>query len=631
MPYIAAGEAPAMPSSSKAPLADQSATQSFSALLERANPSTNQSRGSQQNLNQATAPWNYSRVGDTSTREVEAANAKATETKTPSSETSEFKTDDSQGRSNVVNQTLSQSRGPQQSPNQGTVLGNYLRIGNTSAREVTAANAKIADIKTTDTKTSDSKTSDSKASDSQNRGNAASQTSAPSQDGSNQSVPVAVVQPTLSQALPWNAGIENFTLDTLINPKAPTDAVTFVSPSEAEAIPEPSATIALPLRSASSQDFVLAEPQTGIYTQDSGNPVSTSGSDAAAVAGVVTDRSDAVAVDSKTPSVNAPLVLHNPPHGPVEIAESVNKTKAAVEPEPSHAVVAATTVPLALIPPILISPMPVRDPGQMDLGSTKGTRDKPVTEKSRISATPDSGTQGNTIEMTVDTKTQPRKDDSPSFASSPATDSSTDGAPLNTIVLSSTFSLAGTQSSPIAGDGKSASDVVPTRGSDQQPGQPEQKSADLADTQLPGETAAAYPTSLLHSARLVERIGEAELRLGIRAGEFGSVDIRTTMGRNQFSVEISVEGGALGRVMAAELPSLQSRLTEQGVPVASLTVQNHAQNHTGSSSTASDQQRPRDGQQPYAMNSASAREESPMPMLVALDGTAMASRLDIHM
>jgi flagellar hook-length control protein FliK len=103
------------------------------------------------------------------------------------------------------------------------------------------------------------------------------------------------------------------------------------------------------------------------------------------------------------------------------------------------------------------------------------------------------------------------------------------------------------------------------------------------------------------------------------------------MGRNQFSVEISVEGGALGRVMAAELPSLQSRLTEQGVPVASLTVQNHAQNHTGSSSTASDQQRPRDGQQPYAMNSASAREESPMPMLVALDGTAMASRLDIHM
>jgi flagellar hook-length control protein FliK len=131
----------------------------------------------------------------------------------------------------------------------------------------------------------------------------------------------------------------------------------------------------------------------------------------------------------------------------------------------------------------------------------------------------------------------------------------------------------------------------------------------------------------VQSAKLVERIGEAELRLGIRAGEFGSVDIRTSMVRNQFSAEISVERGELGRVMAAELPSLQSRLTEQGVPVASITVQNHS----GSSSSASDQREPRERQQQYATNLLSGRDEGPMPALIAFEGTALASRLDIHM
>jgi len=561
MPKVAAGESSAMPFSSKVPLAGQAATQSFSAVLERANPSPSESRGSQQRLKQATVPGNYSRVGDTSTREVEPANAKT------------------------------------------------------------------ADAKTADTKTSDSKTPESKAKDSQSRGNATIQTSAPSHDGSNQSAPIAAAQPTLSQALPWDAGLKNFAFDALIHTVAPSDAVTFFSASGGAAIPKPDATPALPVSQAISEDVIPAEPQTGVPTTDSGNSGSANSNDAGAVAGVVTDRSDATAVDSKTQAGNAPLVLHNPSRDPVEIAESANKTKAAIAPEPSQVVVAATLVP-PLIPPVLLAPMPVRDLSQVDLGSPKGARDKSVTEKSRISATQDSaGTPGNYVEMTGETKTQPRKDDSPSLASSPATDPSTDSAPLKTIDLSSTFSAVGTQPSTISGDGKSPSDVVPTPGSGQQPGQLEQNSTLVAETEGPIETTVVYPTSPVQSAKLVERIGEAELRLGIRAGEFGSVDIRTSMVRNQFSAEISVERGELGRVMAAELPSLQSRLTEQGVPVASITVQNHS----GSSSSASDQREPRERQQQYATNLLSGRDEGPMPALIAFEGTALASRLDIHM
>jgi flagellar hook-length control protein FliK len=264
----------------------------------------------------------------------------------------------------------------------------------------------------------------------------------------------------------------------------------------------------------------------------------------------------------------------------------------------------------------------------MDLGSTKGTRDKTATDKSRVSSTQDSwGTTGKNAEITGSEKAQPGRNWAPSFALAPATDQNADSAPASIINLAPSFSITGTQSSPIVADGKSASEAVSSGTSDQQPGKLERNSSGVAEAPTPGEPAAGYPTSLVQSAKLVERIGESELRLGIRAGEFGSIDIRTSMVHNQFTAEISVERGELGRVMAAELPSLQSRLTEQGVPVASITVQHH----TGSPSTASDQQNPRGGQQQYATNLASAREEGPTPALVPFDGTAPASRLDIHM
>jgi flagellar hook-length control protein FliK len=281
-----------------------------------------------------------------------------------------------------------------------------------------------------------------------------------------------------------------------------------------------------------------------------------------------------------------------------------------------------------MVPPTLIPPGPTPDPGKIDLGPSKGTQDKPATDKSRVSGAQDSwGTTEKTSEVAGVEKAQSGKDWAPAFAGASMTDQNTDSAVSSAVDLLPSFSMTGTQSAPILTDGKSASEVVPSGAGDQKPGKLEPSSTGVAEAQTLGETAAVYPTSVVQSAKLVERIGESELRLGIRAGEFGSVDIRTSMVHNQFTAEISVERGELGRVMAAELPSLQSRLTEQGVPVANITVQNH----TGGASTASDQQNPRGGQQQYATNLANAREEGPMPMLVAFEGTAPASRLDIHM
>jgi flagellar hook-length control protein FliK len=142
------------------------------------------------------------------------------------------------------------------------------------------------------------------------------------------------------------------------------------------------------------------------------------------------------------------------------------------------------------------------------------------------------------------------------------------------------------------------------------------------------EAAAAYPTSLFQTAKLVERMGQTELRLGIQAGEFGNVDIRTSMVRNQFTAEISVERGELSKALAAELPGLQSRLSEQRVPTANIILQN--QTNTGSSSSYEQGSRQRPAAQQVAAFQGS--EGGPVPASVAVpDVSSPTSRLDIHM
>jgi flagellar hook-length control protein FliK len=139
---------------------------------------------------------------------------------------------------------------------------------------------------------------------------------------------------------------------------------------------------------------------------------------------------------------------------------------------------------------------------------------------------------------------------------------------------------------------------------------------------------AASSGSLLQSARLVERLGQSELRVGIQAGEFGNVDIRTSMARNQFTAEISVERGELGKVLAAELPNLHSRLSEQRVPAANIILQNQS----SSGGSAGFEQGSRQSQTMQQIATFRNVEEEPLPAaMVTAEASAAGTRLDIHM
>jgi len=288
-------------------------------------------------------------------------------------------------------------------------------------------------------------------------------------------------------------------------------------------------------------------------------------------------------------------------------------------------------VPLGLVPPTVALPLNPAVVGNAN--DSQGSVSRPAPDSSRLNATParvrpeTAGTGGKSADASASTKIQPRQAGSSGIGDSPAADQSNIITPKASETAAS-FSGAGSQLLSAAGEGKNGDATLSPAAADPQTSQLDHESTGLAPDQTHPEIQVAYPASQINSAKLVERIGEAELRLGMRAGEFGNVDIRTSMVRNQFSAEISVERGELGRVMAAELPGLQTRLTDQRVPVANITIQNH----TGGQSMASEQQKPRDGQQTYATNSVSPLDEDRVPPLLALEGTAMrTSRLDIHM
>ncbi len=176
-------------------------------------------------------------------------------------------------------------------------------------------------------------------------------------------------------------------------------------------------------------------------------------------------------------------------------------------------------------------------------------------------------------------------------------------------------------------DAKSISNVSPAKIADPAAKGAAQTAA-AADAESAAETAAARLSSPIQVAKLVERAGQTELRVAIQAGEFGNVDIRTSMARSQFTAEISVERGELGRALSAELPALHNRLAEQRVPMANIVLQDHSASGNGSSDLRQGTRQ----QQSAPTNqffSADDRESS-APVIPVATGEARTG-LDLHM
>jgi hypothetical protein len=64
----------------------------------------------------------------------------------------------------------------------------------------------------------------------------------------------------------------------------------------------------------------------------------------------------------------------------------------------------------------------------------------------------------------------------------------------------------------------------------------------------------------INTAKLIQSMGQTEMRVGMRSTEFGNISINTSATRDLISAQISLDHGELAKVLAAHLPEMQSRM-----------------------------------------------------------------------
>jgi flagellar hook-length control protein FliK len=96
---------------------------------------------------------------------------------------------------------------------------------------------------------------------------------------------------------------------------------------------------------------------------------------------------------------------------------------------------------------------------------------------------------------------------------------------------------------------------------------------------------------VINSTKLIEKLGQSELRIGFQTHDFGPVEIKTLLQNQELHAHISVEHNALRDALAADLPALQKTFEQQRIAVHSVEIQGQgaAWNGSGSSSRHSQQ------------------------------------------
>jgi hypothetical protein len=71
--------------------------------------------------------------------------------------------------------------------------------------------------------------------------------------------------------------------------------------------------------------------------------------------------------------------------------------------------------------------------------------------------------------------------------------------------------------------------------------------------------AQAQALPVINTAKLIQSMGQSEMRVGMHSNEFGSISISTSSTRDSISAQISLDHGELAKVLAAHLPEMQAK------------------------------------------------------------------------
>jgi hypothetical protein len=167
-------------------------------------------------------------------------------------------------------------------------------------------------------------------------------------------------------------------------------------------------------------------------------------------------------------------------------------------------------------------------------------------------------------------------------------------------------------------------------------GQTAKASDNTASASLP--TPQAPP--VINTAKLIQSMGQTEMRVGMKSSEFGNISINTSTTRDAITAQISLDHGELAKALAAHLPEMQARLgVNQPMDVrinmyGAGTGQN-AGTSGGAANGSSDQsqsgrQQSGNAASSYAGNSVAERQLSPAVAAATTSYGGLDARLDIR-
>ncbi len=151
-----------------------------------------------------------------------------------------------------------------------------------------------------------------------------------------------------------------------------------------------------------------------------------------------------------------------------------------------------------------------------------------------------------------------------------------------------------------------------------------------APSPSPAENTAAAP-ALIQSARVLERMGQSEMRLGLNSGNFGSIELHTHVNQDQVGASIATSHAELRAAMMAEMPSLEHAIAQHQLKLDSFNLDSRTSAQNGGSGDAAGNQSPRSwtqsGTQVSEFNDDMAAQESSLPQAWA---APHSSGLNVH-
>jgi hypothetical protein len=134
---------------------------------------------------------------------------------------------------------------------------------------------------------------------------------------------------------------------------------------------------------------------------------------------------------------------------------------------------------------------------------------------------------------------------------------------------------------------------------------------------LPADPAAGPlfgVTGTVNAARIVDRVGQSEMHIGLRTLAFGSVEVHTVVRDSQVGLTVGSEKGDLRTFLAPEVPSLQTALHQHDLHFDNIRFLDQGPGFDMGFSTGADSQ-----------SHSFAREGRPVPGLPGLEGPAADS------